>query len=354
MAAPMNAGSGAFSYANNSSYQRTGFNSAKNLIKDVLIQSIDVKTLMSSTISNTFTITDLGCSTGPNTFLAVENIIDAIEQKYRSQGENPASLEFQVFFNDQVSNDFNTLFASLPVDRHYYAAGVPGSFRGRLYPNSSICLAYCASSIHWLSKIPEELVDKNSPAWNYGKIHYTDARDEVVAAYEAQFEADMDGFLNARGKEIVRGGVIVIISPGVPDGALANHVGITFRFVESILIGMVKEGLIKQDGVDSFNIPHVYPSVKQMSKIVEKNGCFSIKKMEMRNTRTELEASIDHDGAIMHLRAAMEGTFLKHFGRKTAEELFKRTIQQKSTLYDMMDKSRSEIGAQIFAVLTRK
>ncbi|XP_073030079.1 loganic acid O-methyltransferase-like [Primulina eburnea] len=353
MAAPMNAGSGTYSYANNSSYQRTGFNSAKNLIKDVLIQSVDVKTLMSST-SNTFTITDLGCSTGPNTFLAMENIIHAIEQKYRSQANDSSCLEFQVFFNDQVSNDFNTLFASLPVNRNYYAAGVPGSFRGRLFPNSSICLAYCASSIHWLSKIPEQLVDKNSKAWNKGKIHYTDARDEVVSAYAAQFDEDMDGFLNARGKEIVRGGMIVIISPGVPDGVLANHVGITFRFVESILIAMVKEGLIKQDEVDSFNIPHVYPSVKQMSKIVDKNGCFSVVKMELRNTRTDLEASLDRDGAIIHLRAAMEGTFLRHFGRKTAEELFKRTIQQKSELYDMLDKSGSEVGAQIFAVLVRK
>lgn len=128
---------------------------------------------------------------------------------------------------------------------------------------------------------------------------------------------------------------------------------LTFKLFHH-LIYFYLQGLIKQDEVDSFNIPHVYPSVKQMSKIVEKNGCFSVVKIELRNTRTDLEASINRDGAIMHLRAAMEGTFLKHFGRKTAEELFKRAIQQKSKLYEMLDKSGSEIGAQIFAVLERK
>lgn len=352
-AAPMNGGKGTYSYANNSHIQRDGFNSAKNLIKDVIIQNLDVKTIVSST-SSTFTIADLGCSVGPNTFLSMENIIDGIEQKYHTEGLDPADLEFQVFFNDQVANDFNTLFASLPVDRRYYVAGVPGSFYGRLFPPSSICLAYSSSSIHWISKVPKELVDKDSPAWNKGKIHYTGAKDDVVGAYAAQFDEDVGIFLSARGKEIVKGGMVVIIMPGVPDGTTTHDVGIAFSFLESILIDMVKEGLIDQDEVDSFNIPHVYPSVEQMSRIVEKNGCFSIVKMELRNARPDPKAPIDYEVAVMNLRAFAEGTFANHFRSNTVEEIFRRAIQQKSKFVHMLDSSGIEVGAQLFAILMRK
>ncbi|XP_073057660.1 loganic acid O-methyltransferase-like [Primulina eburnea] len=353
--APMNGGKGIYSYANNSHFQREGFNAAKNLIMDILIQNLDVKSLVSSTMSKTFTIADLGCSIGPNTFLAMENIIDGVEHKYRVEGLDPNNLEFQVFFNDQVANDFNTLFASLPVDRRYHVAGVPGSFYGRLFPRASICLAYSSSSIHWLSKVPKELVDKNSPAWNKGKIHYTGARNEVVGAYAAQFDEDMDVFLNARGEEIVKGGMIVIIMPGVPDGGTVTHdVGVAFSFLESILIDMVKEGLIDQDEVDSFNIPHVYPSVKQMSRIVEKNGCFSIVNMKLRNARIDPKAPLDLELGVMHMRALAEGTFKNHFSGDTVEEIFRRAIQLKSKFGHMLDSSGIEVGAQLFAVLMRK
>lgn len=351
--APMNGGKGIYSYANNSHMQRDGFNSAKNLINDVIIQNLDVKTIVSAT-SNKFTIADLGCSVGPNTFFSMENIIDGIEHKYHTEGLDPADLEFQVFFNDQLANDFNTLFASLPVDRRYCVAAVPGSFYGRLFPTSSICLAYSSSSIHWLSKVPKELVDKNSPAWNKGKIHYTGAKDDVVGAYAAQFDEDADIFLNARGKEIVKGGMVVIITPGVPDGTATHDVGIVFAFLESILIDMVKEGLIDEDEVDSFNIPHVYPSVEQMSRIVAKNGCFSIVKMELRNSLPDPKAPIDNEVAVMHIRALAEGTFMNHFRRNAVEELFRRAVQQKSKLGHMLDSSGVEFGAQLFAILMRK
>ncbi|KAK7836598.1 farnesoic acid carboxyl-o-methyltransferase [Quercus suber] len=66
------------------------------------------------------------------TFISVQNIIEAIELKYRSKGVNTEIPKFIVFFNDQVSNDFNTLFKSLPPNRQYFAVGVPGSFHGIL------------------------------------------------------------------------------------------------------------------------------------------------------------------------------------------------------------------------------
>ena len=96
---------------------------------------------------------------------------------------------------------------------------------------------------HWLSKVPEELTDTNSPAWNKGKIHYTTAPEEVVNAYAAQFAKDMAAFLEARAQELVVGGMMILIMQAVPTGVPHYRVpnGVMFDFLGSILIDMAKE-----------------------------------------------------------------------------------------------------------------
>lgn len=170
--------------------------------------------------------------------------------------------QFQVFFNDQASNDFNTLFISLPKDRQYFAAGVPGSFYGRLFPESSIHFAYSATSIHWLSKVPEELRQRDSPAWNKGRIHYTSASDEVIKAYKSQFAEDMENFLTARAKEIVSGGMIAIIVPSITDGVpfCQTATGLMFNCMASCLMDMVKlvSSVSSKFLIHKYNINHVF------------------------------------------------------------------------------------------------
>lgn len=57
------------------------------------------------------------------------------------------------------------------------------------------------------------MVDEKSPAWNKGLIHYVGASNvEVVNAYFAQFEKDMEIFFNVRAEEIVQGGMMVLIT----------------------------------------------------------------------------------------------------------------------------------------------
>ncbi|PQQ15531.1 putative S-adenosylmethionine-dependent methyltransferase [Prunus yedoensis var. nudiflora] len=176
---PMTGGDGPNSYAKNSTLQRGAGDAAKELLNEAIAEKLDIDILSSS---NTFHIADLGCSVGPNTFFAVENIIEAVKFKFQSQGLNSQIPEFQVFFNDHTQNDFNMLFRSLPQNRQYYAAGVPGSFYGRLFPNASIHFFHSSYALQWLSRVPKEVVDKNSPAWNKGRIHYSNSTDEVVRA----------------------------------------------------------------------------------------------------------------------------------------------------------------------------
>ena len=115
----------------------------------------DINTLSGSL--NAICVADLGCSIGPNTFVSVQNIIEAIELKYISKGENIETPKFMVFFNDQLSNDFNTLFISLPPNRQYFAAGVMGSFYGHLFPKASLHFIHSSYAQQWLSNVPKKL-----------------------------------------------------------------------------------------------------------------------------------------------------------------------------------------------------
>lgn len=199
------------------------------LISEAIAQLFDVNEFITS--SNFITIADLGCSVGPTTFATVNNIVEAIKLKYKSQNvQAEEDIQFQVFFNDHVSNDFNKLFKSLPSDREYLAAGVPGSFHRRLFLKGSLHFVNSAYTLQWLSRIPKELVDKQSPAWNKGRIFYTDAPKEVVEAYSAQFARDFEVFLIARAEELVSRGFMALLLPCLTVEALHS---------QSSLIGVV-------------------------------------------------------------------------------------------------------------------
>lgn len=112
----------------------------------------------------TICIADLGCSSGPNTFLAVSNLVRAVENQRKKLGRRQ-SPEFQIYLNDLPSNDFNTIFRSLPKHQDDFRRemkdgfGVPffnavaGSFYGRLFPTDSLHFVHSSFTLHWLSQV---------------------------------------------------------------------------------------------------------------------------------------------------------------------------------------------------------
>ncbi|GMP59400.1 hypothetical protein CsSME_00022687 [Camellia sinensis var. sinensis] len=337
----MNGGDGANSYSKNSRYQDDAINVVKEMIIEAIAKKFDVTSLSFS--SNTIRIADLGCSVGPNTFIAMKNILEAIEWKYHSKNLTTEMPEFQLFFSDHASNDFNTLFTTLPPDRQYFAAG------------SSIHLMYSSFALQWLSKVPEELFDNGSLAWNKGKIHYTIASKEIANVYAAQFAKDMDTFFNARADEIIVGGMMILIMPGLADGIQCSQDPCSpfFYAFNQSLLDMVKLGMINEDEVDSFNLPLYTTSPKEMTNLVERNGCFSIERMEVSNTRPKNDGPPIVPAILTHYRVGLEGIFTKHFGSKIFDELFERTLNKSTEISSMLESSCVE-GAQLFLVLKRK
>ncbi|KAK9922665.1 hypothetical protein M0R45_031120 [Rubus argutus] len=341
---PMKGGDGPNGYAKNSSYQKGAAGAAQEVVNMEITEKLDVDSITLSN-SNTFSIADLGCSVGPNTFSAVENIIDAVQLKYQNQGRrlNSQIPEFQVFFNDHTPNDFNILFKSLPPNRQYYATGVPGSFYGRLFPKASLHIVHSSFAIHWLSRVPKQVLDKNSPAWNKGRIHYLNSTYEVVRAFEAQYAEDMACFLDARAQEIVCGGLMVLIIPGRLQ---ATHDSQSFRKMTHQLLGdclmdLARKGVVTEEKVESFNIPIYYMSPTELEAAVERNGCFSVEGMENIRKVTKLGNVTESAQLISsHSRAVIEGLLSQQFGDEILDELFdlyRKKLEGNPSIFESMD-----------------
>ncbi|PON58746.1 SAM dependent carboxyl methyltransferase [Parasponia andersonii] len=333
---PMNGGEGPYSYHQNSKFQRGAVEASKEMIREAIIKHFDMnKTLDSASFPNQIFLADFGCSTGTNTFLAVPNILEAVQRKYQLEkrhhldhcdDHHQNSIIFQVFFNDHFENDFNTLFKSLPPTRKYLAAGVPGSFHGRLFLNSSLDFVHSSCALQWLSKLPSQVTDRTSQAWNKGTIHYPNAGEQVKKAYSDQFAEDMMSFLRARAEELVVGGLILLIIPAVPDILLPSDTTNPMEkdLIGSCLLDVTKMGLVSEEKVDTFNLPLYFPSSSEVKAIIGRNEQFSIESMEKLDNVEKHVLLPNLQTRILFLRAALEGLLQKHFGNEIMDELFNR------------------------------
>lgn len=143
------------SYAKNSEAPASAITICKPLFL-VAIQSL--KLFRREEEMDSVRIADLGCATGYNTLATIDMVVESLRHRYIQEcGLEP---EFEAFFSDLPSNDFNSLFRSLPAamlsdgkTRRYFAAGVPGSFYGRLFPKRKLHVVVSLSALQWLSKV---------------------------------------------------------------------------------------------------------------------------------------------------------------------------------------------------------
>ena len=110
--------------------------------------------------------------------------------------------------------------------------------------------------------------------------------------------------------------------------------------------------IISESQVDSFNLPVYAASPKEMKEVVERNGYFSIERIEKMTPYSKIAVPLGTRSCTMHLRAGMEGIIGNHFGNKIIDELFDR-FDRKAEESDLLNASYTA-GTQLFVVLTRK
>ncbi|XP_051147584.1 benzoate carboxyl methyltransferase-like [Andrographis paniculata] len=269
----MNGGDDSLSYASNSGLQKF----AMSKLRHVLDETIEEMMVKNGSIE-TFRIVDLGCSSGPNTFIAMSLIIKTLKSLHRDE----SYPQYEIYLNDLPSNDYNNLFKMLP-DFHRgrkdcFVFALPGSFYGRLLPSNSLQFGYSCYCLHWLSQIPEGLGMSN-------KENICIVRTSPLKAFEAyakQYERDFSTFLKCRGEEMMPNGRMVLAFVGRKnvDHRSEEDVSGTLRLLVETLSDMVNEGLISKEDLDSFNMPIYYPSQNEVKTIIEQEGSFNMDKME--------------------------------------------------------------------------
>nr|GMD14789.1 salicylate carboxymethyltransferase-like [Ipomoea batatas] len=322
----MNGGIGDSSYANNSLLQQNVILMTKPITEEAI-----TKLYTSLTNPKTISIADLGCSSGPNTLLAVSNLVKAVDN-HRKKLRRRHSPEFQIYLNDLPTNDFNTIFQSLPKHEEdlrrelgdgfgpCFFNGVPGSFYGRLFPTDSLHFVHSSYSLHWLSQVPKGIEE------NKRNIRMaTTSPLSVIKAYYDQFEQDFSNFLECRSKELVKRGRMVLTMQGRSSENPTCHL---WELLTLALNEIVAEGFVEEEKLNSFNVPLYTPSLAEVKFIVEKEGSFTIDCLEASQIYwTGYNGTDDYEvnngyGVARSLRAVIEPMLVSHFGEGIIDELF--------------------------------
>ncbi|KFK34559.1 hypothetical protein AALP_AA5G161600 [Arabis alpina] len=333
-------GEGPNSYREHSKYQRALLEAAKEKINEAISTKLDI-----NFTSNIVNIADFGCSTGPNTFAAVQTIVDAVEHKY------PVDTEFQVFFNDTSDNDFNTLFKTLPPGRKYFATGVSGSFFGRVLPRNSFHVGVCSYSLHYLSKVPKEIKDRDSPVWNKD-IHCTGFSKDAAKLYLDQYKIDMESFLSSRAQELVSGGLLLLLGSCLPNGVQISETvnGMMMDFIGSSLNEIAKQGLIDQEKLDAFKL-HVYLAhADDLKRIIKDNGSFTIEVFE-KISHAKGEHPLDPEYLTVSFKSTIGGVVTSQFGQEAMEKTYELVKEKTQEMLPQLAKAKP--GMQYLIVLRK-
>ncbi|OVA08749.1 SAM dependent carboxyl methyltransferase [Macleaya cordata] len=287
---------------------------------------------------------DLGCSSGPNTLLVVSYLMDTIFNKCRGS-DVCASPEFLVFLNDLPSNDFNTIFKTLQgfCDEQKetkgdgfgpcFISGVPGTFYGRLFPRETLHFVHSSYSLHWLSQVPQGIDQSNKKNIYLAKS----SPPFVLEAYLRQFQRDFWVFLRSRSKEIVGGGgrmVLTLIGRRSEDPC-SKECCYFWELLAVALGDMVKQGLIEEEKLNSFNLPHYMPSPSEIKSVIQSEGSFIVNRLETFEVNWDGEDAEDTAidkfrssyNATNCIRAVSESLLVSHFGEEIIDELFRRYMQ---------------------------
>ncbi|KAI8027219.1 Benzoate carboxyl methyltransferase [Camellia lanceoleosa] len=332
----MNAGNGETSYANNSTLQKTAILMARPVLEDTL-----KKVYNNDVFPKHLKIADLGCSSGPNTFLVISQIINIIHNLM--QQNNCKAPEIEICLNDLPQNDFNNIFKSLPtfykkiktekeekLPGTCFVSGVPGSFYCRLFPRKSLHFVHSSYSVHWLSQVPERLENK-------GNIYMARTSPPTVfEAYLKQFQMDFSTFLSLRSEEIVVGGPMILTFLGrrIADPT-DKDCCILWELLTKSLLDLVPEGLIQKEAIDSFNFPFYYPYKGEVKAIIEKEGSFNLERLEVSECNWDANDNDDDEHFVFDkdrsgknvanlIRAVTEPLVVSHFGEFIVDDVFKK------------------------------
>ena len=195
-------------------------------------------------------IADYGASTGHNSLLPISAAIPLLRNR------TTADHSILVVHTDVPDNNFTVLFETLADDPDTYlkkdsatfASAVGRSFYSQIIPSNSVHLGWSSWAVQWLSRVP-------APIPGHVQVAYC-ADDSVQAAYRRQAAHDWHEFVAFRGRELVPGGQLVVLTM-----ALDEHGEFGYRPIFDGLVDALDElrghGLLTEDEVHRMCLPTV-------------------------------------------------------------------------------------------------
>jgi hypothetical protein len=186
--------------------------------------------------SRPIAVADYGSSQGKNSLAPMDLIIRTL--RLRIGRDRP----IMVFHIDQATNDFNSLFEVLATDPDKYThtgpqvfpCAIGRSFYEKILPAESVHLGWSSYAAVWLSRIPMPIPN-----------HFISARatGAVRAEFDRQGAEDWESFLSLRATELVPGGRLVVVLPGIAEHGASGFENVMDQANE-VLVDMVKDGAI--------------------------------------------------------------------------------------------------------------
>jgi jasmonate O-methyltransferase len=106
----------------------------------------------------------------------------------------------------------------------------------------------------------------------------------VLEAYRAQFHADFLTFLGCRAAETRPRGLLLLTFVARRAARPSAHDCYLWDLLADALMDMAAAGLVDEDRVHSFNAPYYAPCPDDLARVVDKEGSFAVRTMQLFDT----------------------------------------------------------------------
>jgi len=237
-------------------------------------------------------IADYGAATGHNSLLPIGAAIEILRKRTRSDHS------ILVVHTDLPDNDFTALFRTLAEDPDSYlardsatfASAVGRSFYEQVLPSGSVHLAWSSYAIQWLSRTPAPIPDHIQVAYS--------ADEAVRTAYKKQAAHDWHEFIAFRGRELRRGGRLVVMTMASDeDGEFGFRP--LFACMLDTLDELRADGLLTEDELHRMSLPVVARREEDFFAPFAPSGRFEqleIERLEVFNAEDRFWSQYKIDG----------------------------------------------------------
>jgi hypothetical protein len=311
-------------------------------------------------------VLDLGSSEGRNAVRIMRAVVAGIRRR--------TGQPVQTIYSDLPSNNFNQLFANLEEARRdglfpagVYASAVGGSFYRPLMPAGAVHLATTFNAIQWLDQLPAVSVPDFVA---YRRPHPPRpglaVSPEATAAFQGQAERDLIRFLKCRARELVRGGKLLLASPGDTEHACLGD-GL-WDVLNDACLDLVAAGRLQREQYERLTMPVYFRTVAELLAPLEREdspvrGTFTVDRAQALEVPTPFFVEFRSGRDVAAYARAYTG-FLRAVSEPVVKAALRRPEAETETVENLYERVQDRLLAKperylfryilVAALLTRR